>query len=243
MEPSDDTPLAGLRLDQISTHVATLQDAERFVFRYGRSVQGYLRAVLRDPDEAAEVWQELMANLLRRGGPATWPGRGRFRDYLKVAARNAAISFLRKQMRDSAVELAADPAAPDDADRELNSEWQRCVLEKVWRELEAHERRTPGNLAYTALRVYTECPDEDSPHQAEVVAARTGRPITPEAFRKQVSRAKRLMAEFILLEVARTLGTPTADDVAAELAELGLMRFVRDYLPDDWRTQFFGSQG
>ena len=31
----DDTPLTGIRLDQISTHMATLQDSQRFVVRYG----------------------------------------------------------------------------------------------------------------------------------------------------------------------------------------------------------------
>ena len=62
---------------------------------------------------------------------------------------------------------------------------------------------------------------------------------TWEAFRKQVSRARRLMAECILLEVARSVVPPTADAVEEELNDLGLWGHVRDYLPDDWREQFF----
>lgn len=250
---SDDELLSGIRLDQISTHLATLQDAQRFVMRYGKAIQAYLTAVVRDPDDAKDVFQDLVAGLLGRGGAASaWPGvtaaaahKGRFRDYLKVIARNAAITFFRKKNRRHASDLApddhADPTSTDAAaDREMLAEWQRCVLEKVWRELEAHERRAPGNMFHTALRVYTEFPKEDSPKQAARVAEKLGRPVTAEAFRKQVSRGKRLMAELILCEVAATVGSGKADDVEAELIELGLMKYVSDYLPDDWRDQFFG---
>ena len=31
------------------------------------------------------------------------------------------------------------------------------------------------------------------------------------------------------------------EGVQAELVELGLMKFVRDYLPADWRTKFFSD--
>lgn len=244
----DDEPLAGIRLDQISTHLATLQDAQRFVMRYGRAVQTYLTAIVRDPNDATDVFQEFVATLLGRGGPGTWPAadaRGRFRDYLKVAARNAALSFFRKKNRRPTSDLSpddhADPSSTDAAaDRAMTSEWQRCVLDKVWRELEAHERRSPGNMFHTALRIVTEFPKEDSPRHAARAAEKLSRPVTPEAFRKQVSRGKRMMAELILREVAATMDAATADDVEAELSELGLMRYVREYLPADWREQFFG---
>lgn len=243
-----DTPLTGLRLDRISTHMTTLQDTERFVLRYGKAIRGYVTAILRNPAEADEVVQELVLGLLRRGGPATWPGAGRFRDYLKTSSRNAAITFLRKKGRQRAAELTPDAHADPDtteaaADREMLAEWHRCVLDKVWRELDAHERKSPGNLCYTAMKVFTEFPDEDSPRQAAIVAERTGRPLTPEAFRKQVSRARRLMAEFILLEVAAGIVPATAESVENELHELGLWAYVRDYLPDDWQSQFFGEAG
>jgi DNA-directed RNA polymerase specialized sigma24 family protein len=244
----DDTPLTGIRLDQISTHMATLQDSQRFVVRYGNAVRGYLTAILRDRNDADEVLQEIVVGLLSRGGVvAVWPtpgGAGRFRDYLKAVARNGAITFLRKKGRQATAELTpdahADPGTTDEAaDREMTAEWQRCVLDKVWRELDAHERRNPGNLCHTCLRVYTEFADADSPEQARIASERAGRPLSPEAFRKQVSRARRLMAECILLEVARGVVPPTADAVEEELNDLGLWEHVRDYLPDDWREQFF----
>ena len=49
------------------------------------------------------------------------------------------------------------------------------------------------------------------------------------------------MAELILTEVAETVAGATAADVEAELVELGLMAFARDYLPADWRRKFFSD--
>jgi hypothetical protein len=88
---------------------------------------------------------------------------------------------------------------------------------------------------------HAEFRDGDSPRLAEIVSERTKRKLSAEAFRKQVSRARRLMADLILQEAGRGLGEPTADDVEAELAELGLWGYVADYLPDDWRTRFFSD--
>jgi RNA polymerase sigma factor (sigma-70 family) len=236
-------PLTATRLDRLSTHISTLQSAERFFTRYGCAIRSYLTAILRDPTEAEEVLQELIVAMLRRGGASSWPGKGRFRDYLRTAARNAAITYLRKKGRQPAgvaLDAHADPrSGHETADRALRSEWQRCVFERANQKLESYERLSPGNLAYTALRVIAEFPDETSQRHAEIAAARAGRIITAEAFRKQVSRARRLLAEFILNEVARGLGEPTAADVEGELTELGLWEYVAPFLPPDWQTRFF----
>src|SRR5262245_8736405 len=181
----DDEPLVGIRLDQLSTHVATLDDAQRVVFRYGLAIRGYVTAVLRDPAAAEEVMQELLLTFLRRGGASTWPGKGRFRDYLKTSARNAAITYLRKKGRQPAaadLDIHADPDSTDEAaDRALVSEWQQCVLERAMRELEAHEHRSPGNHFYTVLMVVTEFRNEDSPKQAQIASerAKLKQPLSP----------------------------------------------------------------
>lgn len=239
MPHDGEQPLGTIRLDHISTRMADLKEADRFVFRYGPAVQKYIVAILRDADAAEDVWQELMANLLRRGGASTWPGRGRFRDYLRTSARNAALSFLRTKKRRTVEGLIDDVAAP--ADRALDDDWQRLLLNKVWRELDAVERRGSGNFIHTALRIYTDSNELDSTARAALASERLGRAVTPEAFRQQVARGKRKMAELILTEVAGTMAAATAGDVEAELTELGLMAFVRDYLPTDWRTAFFGG--
>ena len=73
------------------------------------------------------------------------------------------------------------------------------------------------------------------------MSERLGRSISADAFRQQVSRGKRMMAELILTAIAGTIADASAEDVETELVELGLMTFVRDYLPGDWRTTFFGG--
>lgn len=238
-QADDDTPLLKLRLDYISTKMAHLEDMSKFVFRYGAAVQRYLKAILRDVDKADDVWQELLTNLLKRGGPTTWPGQGRFRDYLRTMTRNAALMHLRKQQRQHTSQLPEEIAVP--AERELDEHWQRCLLDKVWRDLEQLERKNQGNFAFTALKVYIEHAEADSKAQAEMVSQRLGRVVSPENFRQQVSRGKRQMAEYILMEVAATIANSKADDVEIELKELGLMQFVEDYLPRGWQTTFFAE--
>jgi hypothetical protein len=51
------------------------------------------------------------------------------------------------------------------------------------------------------------------------------------AFRKQLSRARRLFTELLVVEVARTLGQPTPEQVKQELIDVGLWRYIQDYLP------------
>src|SRR5438067_10637516 len=115
MAAPEDQPLGNLRLDHISTRMASLHDVGLFVMRYGGAVQRYILAILRDADAADEVWQELVAGWLQRGGPVTWPGRRRFRDYLRTTARNAALTYLRKKNRRRSADLPQDVAAADRA--------------------------------------------------------------------------------------------------------------------------------
>jgi hypothetical protein len=80
-------------------------------------------------------------------------------------------------------------------------------------------------------------PEDDSATLAARTTALIGRPIRGDAFRKQLSRARRLFAELLLAEVARTLKKPTTAEVELELIEVGLMPYVSPYLPADWRNR------
>ena len=110
------------------------------------------------------------------------------------------------------------------------------ALERA-RRLEAHQRESPGNLAHTVLRLSVEHPDEDSDALAARASRASGRPLLPAAFRKQLSRARRLFAGFLVAEVAQTLEEPTAERVEEELAAVGILPVVRDFLPPDWKDQ------
>ncbi len=78
-----------------------------------------------------------------------------------------------------------------------------------------------------------EHPKDDTKKLAARTSAQIGRPIRAEAFRKQVSRARRMLARLIVREVEQTLDQPTPEHVKDELVELALWHYVRDYLPTE----------
>jgi len=230
------------RIDQISTRWAVVNDPVQFMLRYGPAIQRYLSALIKNPDDAEEVLQDFLLRGLQRGFVRSDSLRGRFRDYLKTAVRNAALTHYRR--RHPAIqgdllfhELSAPDEPPTGADQEWAAEWRECLLKRAWQGLDTHQRQSPGNLFYTVLRVSVEHPGEDSRALAERVSRMMGKPLKPEAFRKQVSRARRLFAELIVAEVQHTLEEPTPDLVEEELIEIGLMEYVRDFLPPDWRSR------
>jgi len=96
--------------------------------------------------------------------------------------------------------------------------------------------RTQRNLAYTALRLVVDFPREDSKSLALRAGAFAGEPVSPETFRQQLSRARRVFARLLLIQAAETLQDPSPEQVDEELLDLGLMQYVRDFLPGDWCT-------
>jgi RNA polymerase sigma factor (sigma-70 family) len=226
-------------LDQISTRWRLITDPEQFVLRYAPAIHKYLEALLKNAHDAEEVAQDFLLRSLQKGFVPPAELRGRFRDYLKVAVRNTALNHLRRKKPSRAagpLDQAAD-AEPDAAEREWLAEWQRCVLDRAWQALDSHQGRSPGNLFYTVLRLSADHPQDDSATLAARATALAGRPLRADAFRKQLSRARRLFAELLVKEVALTLETATPGQVEEELSELGLLPYVRDFLPPDWRSR------
>jgi hypothetical protein len=223
-------------LDQISTEWSLIHDPAAFVKRYAPAMQRYLYALLKNRHDTEEVLQDFLVRVVEHGFLRVRQERGRFRDYLKVAVRNAALNYLQRRPgpRQRVADLAQIPARaePESAtDQEWVAQWRRCLLERAWRSLQRHEERSPQSLCYTALRLKAEAPHTDSQVLAAQAGARVGRPVRPEAFRKQLSRARRLFARLLIREVAQTLDYNDAERVAEELAQLGLIAFVRGFLP------------
>ncbi|MEM7561124.1 MAG: hypothetical protein AAF394_18530, partial [Planctomycetota bacterium] len=75
----------------------------------------------------------------------------------------------------------------------------------------------------------------NSEELAQQVSEATGQELNAAAFRKQLSRARKLFAECLVREVADTIDIPTPESIKAELQELGLMSYIENYLPDSWR--------
>jgi RNA polymerase sigma-70 factor (ECF subfamily) len=233
-------------IDEISTRWAVVGDPTQFVMRYARAIQSYLNALIRDWPAAQDVCQDFLLNVLSRGFAQADPDRGRFRNYLKAVVRNAAFMYFRRQKFERREPLDAeqraivDPSSlggsEGDADRQWVEDWQKCVLDRAWDALLRRQRRSGDDLFYSVLRISADHPDAESDELAQRLSERLGRPISPGSYRMQRTRARRLFAELLVREVTDTLEDRHVESVEQELIDTGLMPFIRDSLPDDWRT-------
>src|SRR5262245_38543211 len=175
------------------------------------------------------------------GFPRARKERGRFRDYLKVSVRNFGLNhLLRKRLATLDVTSLAQVPFDDDPaqlhEREWLAQWRDCLLNRAWRRLEKLQERSQTNSYYTALRVTANHPDSSSTTLAARASVILGQPIRPDAFRKQVSRGRRLFSELLVKEIAQTLDAPTPTQIEEELIDLGLIGYVRDFLPASLKT-------
>lgn len=250
----DSVTQSGRRLDEMQTHWTMIRQAHdpadaasreamrRLVLRYQQAIRRYVGAMLRSDDQADEVVSDIIVKLLQGDFARATPQRGRFRDLLKVSVRNIVCSRWAKQK--VAKEVAYDPALlPDQADDACHdsedwlSDCRKAVLTTAWSALEAFEQRSTGSFAFTVLRLKADRPQSRSEELARVLAEQTGRPWTAEAFRKQLQRARREFARCLVDEVRNSLEQPSPAAIEEELVDLGLLEFVKDFLPPDWRER------
>ena len=239
------------RLDEIPTQWSLLRLAHQstvttagparnaLVLRYARAIRNYVGALVRDPHDADEVAQEVVVRLLRGQFASATPERGRFRHLFTVAAHNLVRTYWAKKKRSAAVDLDVAELAEEAADRDAEAvaSWRQAVLELAWHKLKEYEQTHPGSVAWTLLRLRADHPADDSEQLAARLSQKTGRPFRADAMRQQLRRARLRFAELLVEEVAKGMDDPTPERVEEELIETGLMPYVRDFLPSDWRTQ------
>src|SRR6516165_5634358 len=99
-------------LAAIGTDWEVVLDKAAFVKRYARPIHHYLLALTRKPEAAEDVAQEFLLRVTEYGFPRVRRERGRFRNYLKAALRNAALNYLRPQRHEKTTvyDLAQLPA-------------------------------------------------------------------------------------------------------------------------------------
>lgn len=215
---------------------AAIRARQDLVLRYYGAVYRYILGMLRDPAAAEDMTQEFSVRLLRGDFKRFDPERGRFRDFLKVALRHLVIDYWKKQHKRKEKEpqaLALEPAEPigaaspeSDLDRDFIEKWKEELLARTWQALEKYQQES-GHPFYTVLRCKTEHLEWHSPQLAEEITRQLGKHFTSEAERKLLQRARRRFAEFLVDEVAGSLGTAQPDQVVEELIELGLMGYCR----------------
>ena len=219
-------------LGLISTHWPLITDPVKFVLRYAPAIRGYLHVLLPNPADVDEVLQEILLGVLEHGFTPDRIRRGRFRDYLIATVRYSAWrNRRRKQARQLSAEQADELQAPHETapdEAQWLADWRQCLLDWAWATLELKQRQTRGNWYYTVLKLTTDHPDAGSKQLAAQVGAKPR--MTPVAFRKQLSRARAAFARALVEEVERTLEKPTPEAVMEELADVGLLEYVRPHL-------------
>ena len=203
--------------------------------RYGGAIRRYLRAALRDPDTAEELFQEFALHFLNGDFRHADPQRGRFRDYVKTSLVHLIGNYHKRRQRQPRPLTPGHPGPPveapasPDLDPDFLASWRDELLARAWQALAQAE--TPGRPAlYTVLRFRADHPELSSHDLAARLGARLGRPLTAAGVRQMLHRARERFADRLIEEVAHSLGDPTPERLAEELIDLGLYEYCRPAL-------------
>jgi RNA polymerase sigma-70 factor (ECF subfamily) len=203
---------------------------ELVILRYEPAIRRYLKRVAGTPEAAEEVFQEFGVAVVEGKLRGADPARGRFRDYVKAALRHLIAKYHARRKRGPLSPGGGSPAleavpAPEPPDDPFDEAWRDALLARAWAGLAAVSR-----AGYEVLKYRAEHPGLSSQDLAGRLAARLGRPLTAEGVRQAVHRAREQFARLLAEEVGRTLADPSADAVARELADLGLLEYCRPAL-------------
>jgi RNA polymerase sigma-70 factor (ECF subfamily) len=207
---------------------------EQLLERYRGAVCRYLRKLLHDPDAADEVFQEFALQLVHGDLRGANPQRGRFRNFVKGTLFHLVADY-RKQQRKWPGPLPADGAAlaaheeDADSDRLFVESWCDELLARAWAGLAQLEAAT-GQPLHAVLRFRADHPELHSPQLAAELTTQLGRPLTAAGVRQILHRAREKFATLLVDEVLHSLANPSADQVAEELGELGLLDYCRPAL-------------
>src|SRR5262249_19665133 len=146
------------------------------------AVWRYLAWVLRDRDAAEELSQEFAVRVLRGDFRHADPKRGRFRDFVRVAASNLVHDYYRRRKTRPTTGSPdpPDPVAPpepaDELDAEFLKSWRMELISRAMAALAAYQERT-GRPYHDVIGLRTAHPELTSGELAALFSARTGKPV------------------------------------------------------------------
>jgi RNA polymerase sigma-70 factor (ECF subfamily) len=124
--------------------------------------------------------------------------------------------------------LAANPQDAD-PDPPFVERWRDHLLARAWAALAEIEAGTAQSY-YAVLRFRADHPEMRAPQQAEELTAQLGRTFTAAGVRQILHRARQKFATLLLDEVAYSVERSTTQQLAEELADLGLLDYCRPAL-------------
>jgi RNA polymerase sigma-70 factor (ECF subfamily) len=197
--------------------------------RYTRAVYSYLLGALHNREAADDLAQEFALRFIQGRLRGAQPTRGRFRDFVKGVLSNLVADYYRQRRGIPLSEIGLDPAVSEEAQTDFVTAWREETLARAWNALAELEGRT-GQPFHTVLRFRADQPELASEPLAAQLSARLGRPLTAAGVRQSLHRARERFADLLLDEVAQTLQAPTAETLAEELGDLGLLDYCRPAL-------------
>jgi RNA polymerase sigma factor (sigma-70 family) len=200
---------------------------EELVGRYHDAVTRYIHLKVRDKHLADEVLQEFWTKLLTGKLAGADKSKGRFRDYLRTVLHRLIIDHFRtRKLQPLPPGDLLDSARPDE---DFDRVWRETVISRVWSRLETYQASTPKNRYATVLQLRRDFPKAS----IEEIAAKLGEMIrtqvTPEAFRKNLQRARAKFIDLLVQELRETIHPTSNEDVEAEIFDLGLGHLYRRY--------------
>src|SRR3954463_1781911 len=226
------------RLSQIPTSWTTIGSAhmtgsesqkamEDLVGRYHDAVTRYIRLKVRDTHLADEVLQEFWTKLLAGKLAGADKTKGRFRDYLRTGLHRLIIDHYRgRKLPPLPPGDLLDTSEPDE---DFDRVWRNAVLSRVWSRLETYQATTPKNRYASVLQLRRDHPKASIDDIAERLGRDTGQSMSPEAFRKNLQRARAKFIELLVQELRETIHPTNNEDVEAEIYDLGLGYLYRRY--------------
>jgi RNA polymerase sigma-70 factor (ECF subfamily) len=226
------------RLTEIPTNWTTISSAhtpgpksqaamEQLVNRYHDAVTRYIHLKVRDKHLADEVLQEFWTKLLTGKLAGADKSKGRFRDYLRTVLHRLIIDHFRtRKLQPLPPGDLLDSSRPDE---DFDRVWREAVINRVWSRLETYQAVTPKNRYATVLQLRRDYPQASIDEIAEKLSEITRTQVRPEAFRKNLQRARAKFIELLVQELRETIHPTSSEDIEAEIFDLGLGHLYRRY--------------
>ena len=172
-----------------------------------------------------EFWTKLLTGKLAGADRS----KGRFRDYLRTVLHRLIIDHFRARKLQPLPpgDLLDDSNQPDE---DFDRVWREAVINRVWSRLETYQATTPKNRYATVLQLRRDFPKAPIEELAVKLAEITRQSVRPEAFRKNLQRARAKFVELLVLELRETIHPSRAEDIEAEISDLGLGHLYRRYI-------------
>jgi RNA polymerase sigma-70 factor (ECF subfamily) len=200
---------------------------EELVGRYHDAVTRYIHLKVRDKHLGDEVLQEFWTKLLTGKLAGADKTKGRFRDYLRTVLHRLIIDHFRaRKLQSLPPGDLLDSSRPDE---DFDRVWREAVINRVWSRLETYQATTPKNRYATVLQLRRDHPKASIEEIAEKLSEITRTPVRPEAFRKNLQRARAKFIELLILELRETIHSTSNEDIEAEIFDLGLGHLYRRY--------------